>query len=703
MGKKRVRLPTPKPRKLPQLAVKLPPPPRPSQEISSGGLFSFLKRPEHTVVTLEDHEQLLRKKEVMLASQAAEFERKARALAGRENSLKDREITMSQKERAFRDKDALVKETLASVSRAERRRADIAKENDLLEVKRHELEEQVGALKSRLDALQRDAGQKRALLGGTEKDLAKKYAELNHLQHRLDQREQLLETKEKVLNEKESGLLGFDQQLKRQQRELSERDKHGLSELAQLKEELARKQDLSIADVLAQNKALQRELQKRSQELAQREKQLESDADSRMKAREQELANKARKLTLREQAIDEEIAARTKSAEQDLVNRSRKLAIREQAIDGEITNRMKSAEQDLTAKKREFDKREKSIAEEELRLAQHQSELKEAEDGLSLMKEALAEELKGHMAEYAEFVAKWKTELDSLNAARSEIKKEKASITKLVQGDLRVLSEKEDELVSATKDFEKDKRKLITEENRLVERVRELERVAHQHGRVEQQFQAREKALQAYEDALGKKEDLIMKALNKAEEARKKAEELKAKIAAVKEAKADLKRLEALRSELEWTIEKESRKVIAMGGKLHHIEDRLKESKDSRVKAIEKRHEKAAKQEKKPVPHRLTPVTPPKPVETEEHVYEARAEIPEGHEETGIAAARPSEIPHLLNQAHDSLAANDLKTAKVILEKLMKIHSMLHDNDAKRTLGYEILDLKTSIKLAALS
>gem|GEM_PF-6879247 len=316
-------------------------------------------------------------------------------------------------------------------------------------------------------------------------------------------------------------------------------------------------------------------------------------------------------------------------------------------------------------------------------LLKHKSSVEEAREELEKMRNALEEELKGRRAELADVESRWKQEMDALSQARAEIRKEKSSLRTLVQGDLNALSEKEDELVKAVKEFEKDRRKLATEEDRLVARVRELERTAHEHGKVEAQFKAREQALVNFEDALNKKEAILNKSLKQAEEARKKAEELRAKISKVKETKADIKRLTFIRNELEWTIERESRKVIALGGKLHHLEEKVQVAK----------HPTAPKQKisKQPMPHKLTPAAPEEPG------------MMEDHQESGIAAARPSEIPHLLNQAHDAITANDMQTAKRVLEKLQHVHAQLKNIEAKRTLGYEILDIKASIKLAALS
>ncbi|MBI4150611.1 hypothetical protein HY492_00640, partial [Candidatus Woesearchaeota archaeon] len=274
---------------------------------------------------------------------------------------------------------------------------------------------------------------------------------------------------------------------------------------------------------------------------------------------------------------------------------------------------------------------------------------------------------------------------------------------KLVQGDINALSEKEEEIIRAAKEFERDKKRLAKEEDHIIDRIKELEHVAHQHGKVEAQFKTREDALKQYEDTLAKKEQLIQKTLKKAEDIKKQADAMKAKAAKVKEVKVDLKRLEALRNELEWTLEKDSRRVVGMTGKIHVKEERLSQLRKTQVVRM-------PKPEKMPIPHRLTPAQPRKQSmeapehveETEEHFYEPPARTP-NHTEPGIAAARPAEIPHLLNQAHDALASHELNTAKVIVSKLQHIHASLRDGEAKRTLGYEILDLKTSLKLAAIS
>ena len=703
---------------------------------TSSGILSFFKRelPAPPLPPSVSSDKALRKQREQVHSEMQDLNKKAAALTKKEHELADLEVTLKQKQKAFSNKDSLIKETMSSVNRSEKHKLNVAKEVDELEAQRNALEDKIAVLRGDLKALQEDVIDNRTELGSSERTIAKKYQEMRSLQHRVEAREKLLDSKEDVLANKDAGLTSLHNQLQKRSKELEAQEKKltamaesqrhtsadleqkraaTLAELAEIKLQI--KEGLSTREKNAQQRLLQFEAQaaKRKSDLNteiatlhQQIKMLEKTHDELVSKKETELRQRLTQLRNDVKVADRELEERrslTIKATREIDSRMRKIDETQRALNqqkalldkkekvlAEKESGLISLDKQLEIHKQEFADRDRELIRSELKLSDQRRVLDDSREELEGLKDSLTEELEGRKAEYQEYLSQWKAERDAVNKARAEVTREKKSIGKLVEGDVSVLSEKEDEISKSIKEFERDKKRLRAEEDKVVDRVRELERVAHQHNKIEQQFRERETALKQFEQSLEKKEALLTNALKKAAEIRKKTQAAQDKILRVKEVKADIKRLEALRSELDWTVERESRKVISLGGKLKSTQSKINEFKVFK-------DPEPVKPARKAIPHRFTPAEP----EMEEHIYEP-PQRREGHEE-GTPAARPSEIPHLLNQAHDAIAMKDVDRAKQVLAKLQHVHSQLRDGESKRTLGYEILDLRTSLKLALIS
>ncbi len=357
----------------------------------------------------------------------------------------------------------------------------------------------------------------------------------------------------------------------------------------------------------------------------------------------------------------------------------------------------KKAEAGLTVAERDADKKlkllaskEKDLITRETAIVEHEKSLKEALSMLAKEKLSFGDEVTARKAEFLLIQQEWDKKFASLSDEKRELRSEKTDVRKLVESDILALKDKEDELVQTIVMLEKDKKKLQEEETAVMRRVRELER--------EKIVVEREKnALSSKEKKITDGERIIQKGTKFIEVEKRKIEDARDVVFRGREFKRMIPKMEKRYNELNRSVRmleahameegtrpsvsrvlKEREKDVAMKEKGIEFGVRRLVEREHEVEELEARKEKAFSEYLR------------------EEVERAQMGKP------GKELANP-DIHAMLDDAREKIMRGDLDAAIRTVSQAELLIERLNNQDHKRTLMYDVRDLKASIKLASLT
>jgi chromosome segregation ATPase len=379
-------------------------------------------------------------------------------------------------------------------------------------------------------------------------------------------------------------------------------------------------------------------------------------------AREKALAQKAAELGRKMRALeaarqDEEQSLKLRADAERAIREKQSAADAVLRIAQENTHRLKDlrmTEKHLTSLKRQLDQRkreieqklteierkEKSTLQREAGWLDHQKRLRVSLDELIKAKKDVEGIIAERKGELANLEQEWNTKIGALRDEKEFVRTQVSELKKSVQADLDALKEKEREILAIVKEFDNDQERLAKEEKAVVRRVRELEKEQRIVEHTKKGFAAREARIIQQEKTA------------------------KTILAASEKAKALKIQLPGLRREAAQL----NRKIASL----------LKSAAKRSIKVIR------------------IPARAPQAISAEApQPGKARVRHP-------AVAATQDDIQVLVEGARAAVQAGDTEAGLKILADLEEAAKRLSEEDRKQ-LGYEIKDLRTSIKLAMLS
>ncbi|MEK6823232.1 MAG: hypothetical protein AABY13_05360, partial [Nanoarchaeota archaeon] len=281
----------------------------------------------------------------------------------------------------------------------------------------------------------------------------------------------------------------------------------------------------------------------------------------------------------------------------------------------------------------------------------------------------------------ADLQHQWEERVADLRNTVKEIKGERSKAEALVTSDMVALSDKEKEIVASVRRMEKDEKDLRKEENAVTRRVEELEHAQREFGRMKTIFDRKVDEFEKREQEIREREDFIARAVADVEKAQERAHAAMEKIRNAKELHQNIELLQKKQKELESTIERSSRRLIALSHKQPVLPVAAAKAKKEH-KTVEETHEEIVE----PVlEEHITPgPMSPMPVKEKHH------------------RAPPADPVQLVADARRAYEAGDYKEAHTTLLKAEHLLPKLK-GEAKRDLAYDIWDLKTSLRLVTLA
>lgn len=351
---------------------------------------------------------------------------------------------------------------------------------------------------------------------------------------------------------------------------------------------------------------------------------------------------------------------------------------------------LEKAQHENNKKLKILEAKEKEITKKEAVWIEHDHALKAATAALSKDKKELSGVVDSRKAELLLVKQEWDKKMRELKTEKSELQREKADVRRLVESDIFALKDKEDELVKTIKLMDEDRDRLEDEEKSLLRRVALLEKT-------KAALERQENSLKSKEKKITDGERILSKGLKYVGDEKKKIEAEKDKIYRARKMKQMLPKMEKRYTELRKIIGKLEARAIHTGTrpsasrllKEHEKELALKErgieletrklmDRENEVDALEQRKEKAFN----------------------EYLREEVERVKQGR--PGREIMHP-EIHAMIDDTRERVMQGKIDEAVRSLAQVEILVSRLNSQDQKRLFGYDIRDLKASIKLATLA
>ena len=361
-------------------------------------------------------------------------------------------------------------------------------------------------------------------------------------------------------------------------------------------------------------------------------------------AKEQEMAEMDRKLDIAKRVFDE--------LEQRIVSHRK-----EEERFAEIQREISERGADVTEREKAIKRREQDLARREINWLKSEDKIKTLKEELREQKDALDMETKTKMAELEKLDAEWMHRREEMEALGEDLEIKKDNVDNLIKTDLKQLALTENEIVRKVKQLENDKLKLKKEETALLKDVKK--------------FETEEAKLKRELKPIKKKEAHARRLEREAKKKHTQAKHL------LEKAKKIAKGLEQAK--------KKKKGFKALSNQIPSLERKMMGLQPSKVKA--------------------KPAVPKAPAE------EAMEEVSKPVRMPAVAEIAAGEMSHeektrlqaLIDQAKNLIHNGNVAGARQMLAQIEQEHRKIKDSPDKRMIGYDIMDLKTSLKLASLS
>ena len=233
----------------------------------------------------------------------------------------------------------------------------------------------------------------------------------------------------------------------------------------------------------------------------------------------------------------------------------------------------------------------------------------------------------------------------------------KDDLKKLIEDDLSMLQEKEDEIKSTIKHLEQDHKLLDKKENEIVKKIKTLEKLERDVKKRETEINNIQSTFKKRETTVSQKEKKVEKYIKTLESEQKKLHTKITKLNRLKELKTELPKMEKKYTQLKDLVEKTEQKIEKMG--------------------IRRRYE---------------------------DIMEKQIEKPYTYiEREPVKLEKPSNVEpqDLIRKARSLLESGNINEANQLIGQLDELSQNLSASK-KRELMYDMMELRTNIKLASL-
>ena len=658
-----------------------------------------------TIITIKSEEKKLLSRVAQLKSietdlleKEALLENKQELLGRKIDELAKREVTISQIEKR-------VEKTKQDF---ERQRVNLSKHIETLQTQKIQLHKEVDESEVALREVNREVQGKRDLMIALEKKqklLAQIEATLLTREHALEEREEQLSgrLKEFTVFEKDFIKKQRDaQQLAVEINAVQEKVSAAQQDLVQLESQYTQRKkvyeqlDLRAADLESKDAKIREVMV-----LLDQKHQLLTDREVQMVSKDKEFGKRETQFLQLEVRMEkesrqfEDIKVQVAEKQKLFVTLTKQLANIETTKQDIVLKEteIKQREEGVTAKLAELQKIQQSVTEQQAAWSTRYSSLEKNLDELHIEKTRLEESILLEKNELKALSDEWDNRVKIFLENRKYVQDEMKRISRLKLDDLSVLEAKESEIQDIVKEIDADRNSLREEEDAVISKIAELTRI-------ESRIKMREEKLANWEIKIKEQEASILTRLNSAKKLEHEFTAKTARIKQVKELKVSLPKIQAEYQKYSILLEKTRAKLIASGIQLAGKPRRLKEKEQQlaqeestlklKASVLEKKEEEIRKEESNLL-------------HEEGALYqrmlsqEARSEIG-----IGIAIAQPkSAIQDIIDKANSALRSGNLDTATRYAVEAETLSEHL-GSDEKKLVYYDIQELKTNIKLAAL-
>jgi len=337
--------------------------------------------------------------------------------------------------------------------------------------------------------------------------------------------------------------------------------------------------------------------------------------------------------------------------------------------------RLQNMNNKLRQREAEVERRERHFAAKEANWIKLEDERKNCLTDLTHQLLALERQVAERKENLSKLHIEWNERIAELDAERQAIKRERHEVKSVVDRDLVALKQKEESILNIVKRIEEDNTRLEFEESSIIKRIKQFDK-----GR--ETFIKQQELLKGRESAVLKRE-VSIKSIEK-----KLNTQLK-KVARVKELKMNVQKLEKQYDKIQSVVQKAAARLI---GKI--VEPKVLRKRATSLNKWER--ELGDRQSRLTTEERLFEEAKPELMEDvlrQEVLSEIERHKPVEHA-TEIHNL-VDEVRRLIEHGETNNAVRKLVMIEVAIEKVTS-------TDEKRLLGYEIRDLRTSLKLAML-
>lgn len=535
-----------------------------------------------------------------------------------------------------------------------------------------------------------------------------------------DKQQELIE-REAEIHGREIAIRETQNQLDRRHEEFSKFEKDYLGkqkEAERLGSSLAKTQSLldsaqsaheELENAYSEKKKLYHTLDKRAGELEDKEAKIK-EITALLDQKQQILAGKEKEIRSRESETSKREKV-TLTTESRLIKEQQELKILKEEIsekqkivsglDKELVG-LKKGQQQLAIQDEQLKIREEELAsrarEIEGRLAEFgawkdkEPVLRASLDELRVEKSKIEESITMARAELKALSDEWDNRVKIFLENRKYVQNEMKRISQLKLDDLSVLEAKEAELADMVNEMEDDRSVLRDEEDTVIQKIAELTRI-------EARVKTREQKLADWEVQLKDKDSQVSQRLGDAEKLRKELENKLNTASKVKELKENISKLETEHQKALDLLGKTQAKLIDAGIRLQskprlaQLQRQSLQSKEATLRVKEEilsRKESQLQKEEEMV-HK------------EEGAIFEKVLAQEVQNEVGgnRSVKIDSDVYSIMQRANDELRAGNIDNATRYATEAEVMSERLDDNQ-KRLIMYDIKELKTNIKLAAL-
>ena len=580
-----------------------------------------------------------------------ELEKKDDALKLKEEAYEreQEEVAISRKKLEFEIEERRKHVRLLENELEEKQELLFAKEKTLAQ-KEHLLKgletDAIVKLKNEISALRKKKDELEVHIQGSA--LSQEFARDDNsaLKNALSLKEQLLSKKELMLNEYEKRLHEKDQEIKNFSQNLEEQQAGWAKKLSE--------HEAQVHAFVEERKAVNSDILAHMEQLNASHATVEEKA-SQLELVKKDLERKEKDLEEQE-SMQDELDALLKQKE-DILN-SKEFLVRDKALE------LEHREEDAKKLLEQVDQRQKL-------LQQHAQILVDK-------REMLDKELPFSLEKLGKIREEWQVKEYLLKERGQRVLQDKVATEEIlskIEANVKILSEKEKSIVAKVKDLEKDKVLLEKEEQGLLEKVAKLELA-------NAALAKREKELKEIEQTISEDERIIKLGMDK--------------VTKTQEITEDLPKLKRQHEELRRQTKKIEDDILGKQSLLKAQEEKLRQRElDLEARDLMLKQKESAL------------------VNEEYELIHAKGE-PSILKEMVVAHLQPvvgepiaaehldyGNVYSLIDRAKDCINTHQLGEARVAIEHIEREMQSLEES-AKRRVSYELMDLKTDIKLAAL-